>query len=227
MITTKPSSFYPLMECRQITYDILRRGFLEEPSLEFLAIFNGEQIDSLFPFVGDSEDMDEGVTLLKQFCIENNLISENLFNLIHWDYTRMFIGPNELPAPPWESTYLNKERLLFQEETLKVRNAYLKYAFIPKYYGQEADDHLGLELDFMFQLTQMAMDELEKGNESDFIQILTDQKAFLEEHLLRWVPTLSDKILESAQTDFYRGMALILKGFLFLDLLALNELLDK
>lgn len=62
----------------------------------------------------------------------------------------MFIGPRELPAPPWESSYLNEDKLLFQEETLQVRMSYLKYNFIPKNYPHEADDHIALELDFMY-----------------------------------------------------------------------------
>lgn len=39
-------------------------------------------------------------------------------------YTKLFIGPAKLPAPPWESVYATGEPLLFQESTLAVRDAY-------------------------------------------------------------------------------------------------------
>lgn len=222
----KSNPVLPLLECRLQAFDVLRRTFLEEPTMKFLAEFKEEEMVATFPFACESEYMVKGVELLNQFIMNNNLSCEKVHNSLHWDYTRMFIGPYELPSPPWESAYLTEERLLFQEVTLNVRRAYLKYSFLPKDFGHEADDHLGLELDFMFQLTQLAINELEKENIAGYLQILQDQKSFLEEHLLKWVPALSDKVVESATTDFYEGMALILKGYLFLDLKALQELLD-
>jgi TorA maturation chaperone TorD len=217
---------YPLLECRLITFDVLKQTFLVEPTLEFLSRFQKEDLADIFPFASESEYISKGVNCLENFISSNDLSSKTVHNDLHWDYTRMFIGPYELPAPPWESVYLNEERLLFQEGTLNVRRAYLKYFFLPKDFGHEADDHLGLELDFMFQLTKLAIDELKIGNFVEYHKILEDQKAFLEEHLLKWVPAFSEKVVESAHTDFYRGMALILKGFLLLDLKALYELLD-
>lgn len=216
----------PLLECRLIAYDALRRTFFEEPSLGFLSRFQEEKLTDIFPFASESEHISKGINVVEHFAANNDLSSDNIHNGLHWDYTRLFIGPYELPAPPWESAYLNDDRLLFQEETLNVRRAYLKYSFLPKDFGHEADDHLGLELDFMFQLTQLAISKLEKENVAEYLQILHDQKSFLEEHLLKWVPALSEKVVESAHTEFYRGMALILKGFLYIDLNALQELLD-
>ncbi|WP_083244565.1 molecular chaperone TorD family protein [Bacillus halotolerans] len=28
---------------------------------------------------------------------------------LYKDYTHLFIGPNSIPAPPWESVYLDRE----------------------------------------------------------------------------------------------------------------------
>lgn len=225
-MTEREKSMLPLLECRLIAYDALRRTFLEEPTKGFLSQFQEENLTDVFPFSSECEYIAKGIDVLEHFVSNNDLTSDNIHNGLHWDYTRLFIGPYELPAPPWESAYLNEERLLFQEETLNVRRAYLKYSFLPKDFGHEADDHLGLELDFMFQLTQLALSELGKENVTEYLQILHDQKSFLEGHLLKWVPALSEKVVESAHTDFYRGMALILKGFLSIDLKALQELLD-
>ncbi|MCB8816455.1 molecular chaperone TorD family protein [Desulfosporosinus shakirovi] len=74
------------------------------------------------------------------------------------EYTRLFIGPTKLPVPPWESVYVSKERLLFQESSLKVRQrqCYLNYNFLPAKYRSEADDHIALELDFMYNLSSLA-----------------------------------------------------------------------
>ncbi|WP_051015687.1 molecular chaperone TorD family protein [Desulfitobacterium dichloroeliminans] len=39
---------------------------------------------------------------------------------------------------------------------MNVRRAYLKYKFLPSNYPHEADDHIGLKLDFMAHLSQLA-----------------------------------------------------------------------
>jgi putative dimethyl sulfoxide reductase chaperone len=216
----------PLVEVRKYLYDILRWSFLKEPTLND-ALFVKEMVSlTEVPFKEESLLISNGVSQIKNFFSQNDINDGEVYSALHWDYTRLFIGPYELPAPPWESAYLNKERLLFQEETLKVRQFYLKYSFLPVEFGHEADDHLGLELDFMFRLNELALEAMGRENHEEVLQLLNDQKLFLEEHLLKWVPQLADKVVENANTDFYRGMAKVLKGFLLLDLRALNELLE-
>lgn len=216
----------PLVEVRKNIYDVLKWTFLKEPTRDDVKFMNETCNSDEFPFSLESPMILEGVNQVKAYCSQNDVASEKAYSDLHWDYTRLFIGPYELPAPPWESTYLNKEHLLFQEETLKVRRSYLKYSFLPIEFGHEADDHLGLELDFMFRLNELALEAARQENYDEFMQLLTDQKSFLEEHLLKWAPQLAEKVVEHANTDYYRGMAKILKGFLILDLLALNELLS-
>ena len=41
-----------------------------------------------------------------------------------YDFNSLFIGPDVLKAPPYESCYLNPERTLMQAETLRVRAKY-------------------------------------------------------------------------------------------------------
>jgi TorA maturation chaperone TorD len=216
----------PLLETRVFVYDVLRRTFLEEPTQEMLAVIMDNKFTETFPFTEENEEIREGIGQIASFLQKHDLRSEDEYNNLHWDYTRMFIGPDKLPAPLWESSYLNKDRLLFQEQTLEVRQAYLKYQFLPKHFKQEADDHLGLELDFMYQLSELSLNYLQQQNFAKFREVLEDQKMFLRGHLLKWVPELIQKISASANLDFYPGMAKILNGYLTIDLEALEELLD-
>ena len=48
-------------------------------------------------------------------------------------------------------------------------------------------------------------------------QNLAKQKEFLETHLLNWVPQMAADMKRFAKTDFYRGLACMLEGFLTLD----------
>lgn len=214
----------PLLEARTFAYDMLRRTFLQEPSREYLALIGSEGFLNAFPFQDDDGLILDGIGQVQKFVTKNDLLSESAYDRLRWDYTRLFIGPNKLPAPPWESVYVLKERLLFQEVTLQVRQSYLEYGFLPKAYRQEADDHVGLELDFMYQL---AMLTCASGSKLVLNKLLEDQKMFLTGHLLRWVPDFSRCVAENAQTGFYQGMAKILHGFLLLDRQALTELMAE
>lgn len=206
-------------EIRSFAYDLLRCFFLEEPRKDLLRSLQSLDMNN-FPFVRDSTLIKEGVDEVSTFFHQYDI--DTVFDELHWDYTRMFIGPYEIPAPIWESAYLNKDRLLFQEETLKVRLAYLKYNFLPKNFGNEADDHLGLELDFLFQLNLLTM---KAEDEQCKKELILDQINFLENHLLKWVPLLKGNILSCAKFDFYKGMVKILQGFLEIDKSCLEDLL--
>ena len=54
---------------------------------------------------------------------------------------------------------------------------------------------------------------------------LRDSRKFLQEHLTKWISDFSRDIQKYALTEFYRGAAIILKGFIFEDLNLLNEII--
>lgn len=218
-----------VLHARKYAYDILRRFFIEEPVQEYLKIFVQQKMAEHFPFVNDSEGISEGVRNIKEYLANfDPVYNRDDFEALHWDYTRMFIGPFELPAPPWESVYVRKDRLLFQKHTLEVRNIYKKYGFAVKEQNFEADDHIGLELDFMYHLNDICLRQVENNGDLDWSNVkhlLGEQKSFLEKHLLMFVPEFADNVIEHADTDFYRGLAKILKNYLHMDAEMLNELL--
>ena len=74
------------------------------------------------------------------------------------------------------------------------------------------EDHLALELAFM--------DHLIGENDTKH------QQAFLESHLLNWVPDFVADIDRYARQDFYKAVGLITLGFLKLDLSLLSGLND-
>lgn len=213
-----------LIEVRTFAYDLLRRVFLEEPTKELTAQFE-DGIINFFPFKEEHPELKDGIGLVNKYFETFEMNKD--FEKLHWDYTRMFIGPHELPVHIWESSYVNKYGLLFQEETLRVRRLYQSYGLETVQQGREADDHLGLELDFMYHLSELARISVKKEDMNELNKILNDQDYFLRIHLLNWTPDFRDKVLENAETDFYKGMARILNGFLEIDKSCLEELSIK
>ncbi|BBB89587.1 MAG TPA: molecular chaperone TorD family protein [Methylomusa anaerophila] len=227
MIQSQPQweHIHPALDVRIFAYDFLRRIFLEEPSAIYLKTIVKAGLMEDFPFSRESEMIGRGVCQVADYLREYDVLNEKIYDRLRWDYTKLFIGPYQLPAPLWESAYLSEERLLFQESTFAVRCAYFQYGFLPRNYRQEADDHLGLELDFMYQLACLAR-EKSNAQSPEIREILRDSKLFLKNHLLNWVPALARDIRQHAGTGFYQGMAAILDGYLQIDLEALGELIN-
>lgn len=217
-----------ILKARQFIYDILARFFVEEPSREYLEYFVENDLISLMPFVEDSKDMENATEYIKKYLNEHDVINNNDdYENLHWDYTRMFIGPLELPAPPWESVYVRKDHLLFQENTIAVQRKYEEFGFVIRDQNMEAEDHVGFELDFMFHLNELCIEAIEKAEPnalSHLYYLIDQQEKFLENHLLVFVPEFSERVIESAETQFFKGMAKLLHAYLKLDRVILHEI---
>jgi TorA maturation chaperone TorD len=122
----------------------------------------------------------------------------------------------------WESVYLTESHLVFQEQTLQVREWYRRFGLQMERLHREPDDHIGLELSFIAHLASRAVQAIDEVDEASLDSLLQAQREFLSEHLLRWGPAWAKLVKKHAQTDFYRALAHLTHG----TLLALVEELE-
>lgn len=221
-----PDEFVALLESRVFAYQLLSRAFIAEPTPEYVRALGAGGAVRFFPFGTESERIERGTAELSRYLNVPDNMGDDGFAGLLWDYTRLFIGPARPEASPNESVYLTEDRLLLQEQTLAVRRAYLCYGYMASTQLREPDDHIGLELDFMNQTCRLAMAEAEVGRKTSLIRIFRDQLDFLEEHLLTWGFAFSADVESFAQTGFYRGLVLLLAGFLETDRIILQELVS-
>lgn len=137
--------------------------------------------------------------------------SEAYAQQLTFDYQRLFVGPGPVLAPPWESIYRTKEKLLFGEPDDAVRKIYHREGLVVN--QAEPADHIALELAFMARLGTRAQENRENAAE-----LLTLQYVFLKEHLLSWVPDWQKDVTNHAQTHFWAGLAMITQGWMLHDL---------
>jgi TorA maturation chaperone TorD len=219
-----------ILLAREYAYDILRRVFVEEPSREYLAVFMKNGMLDIFPFLNDSAGMKVGTAQIQEYFEHLDPVNnESDFENLHWDYTRMFVGPFELSCPPWESVYVRKDRQLFQQTTLEVRKEFMKYGFASSSQYMEAEDHIGLELDFMYHLNHLCIKIANNegiGPAEELQELLQVQQQFLQQHLLAFVPEFTQRVAENADTLFFKGAARLLNHFLEMDSEVLKELLS-
>ena len=210
---------------RCIIYQLLKGVFGQEPNLQLLQTITDEFTLEVLDLFLDEEQL---APFREQFSQLSKALSsdgEAVIDKIKSEYVYLMLGPGKLPAPPWESVYVNKARVIFQESTLKVREAYLEYDLLPAEYPHVADDHLAIELDFMSRLGEMGQESFDKGDMQQLRKILSSQKAFLDNHLLVWIGDFAELIQSSKTNHFYPQMALLTKALLFADRDVLEELL--
>ena len=205
-------------------YILLRHVFGHEPNREMLKAVTSDHTCEAMELISDG---DEFVPYIERFAELRQAVSndpEAVLDALKSEYTYLLIGPNKLPAPPWESVYITKERLILQESTMRVRRAYLKYQLLPAEYPHVADDHIAMELDFMARLAQMSQKSLDEGDMEKLETLLADQSAFLDEHLLKWVGAFAEEIQGAKTRHLYPQMVLLTERFLRNDRNLLDEL---
>jgi putative dimethyl sulfoxide reductase chaperone len=174
-----------------------------------------QEIFNELPFGDGQPESEAGASLLQVWTsrLKENFADQD-FEELKADYTRLFLGPGKVLAPPWESVYYSEERLLFQEQTLKVRTWYRRFGLESEKIHNEPDDHIALELAFLTHLAGLGLQALHEDDREAFQGYLDVQRQFLNEHPLRWAPIWQQEVDKHAHTDFYRGLALLVVGAL-------------
>ncbi len=216
-----------VLEARGFAYGLLVQAFLAEPSRSLIPSLAAMDAANLFPYADQPGPIQQGVAELAAYLSDAGNTTSEAYDRLLWDYTRMFIGPARLQAPPYESAYRTADRLLFQPETLSVREIYRGYGLMSARLGSEPDDHIGLELQFLCETCHMAAEMASADEMVGLDQVLRDQRHFLDEHLLPWAHRFASDIAASAETGFYRAMGQLLSGYLAIDRQILDELLQE
>ena len=133
------------------------------------------------------------------------------------EYARLFIGPGK-HISPHESVHHKREDgrwgQLWGPSTAEVKkiieSAGLSYQ--SEYTG--LPDHISVELEFMQQVTLAEEKAWEDGDKDQALACLENEKKFIEKHLAEWIPDFCDKVINGAESPFYRVMAELTKKFI-------------
>lgn len=203
------------LEARALTYKIISELFINPPNVELIRLINQEKLFESLPLEPKTEEFQQGLLKLKLWCNSINAGSwDNIAMQLNNDFNRLFVGPNHLLAPPWESVYRTEERLTFDRITLDVREFYRRHDLEFILINKEPDDHFGIELEFMATLINRQVHHLENNQFEAASFLMKEQETFLRLHLTKWTPQFTDCIIKNAQTDYYQGLALIANDFI-------------
>lgn len=201
-----------IFKARQYFYQFIQVLFFEPVSKEMLGQL---QNDSSLAELKNLEEAGEYLYQFFSHATASELQTEKE------EFYRLFIGPETILTPPWESVYRSKEGLLFEETTFQVREHYHRHnlEFIRE--NQEPDDHIAIELEFILHLNQLCLQNLDNNQ---LHKLINHQIEFHEQHMQQWIPAFTTKILNHTDSLLYKGAALLLRDFTVSDYHSLLEI---
>ena len=203
--STELTAAAPALDAQTLLLDLLRRLFLNGPNRSMAdALKATAAVDDWPPAIA------EALRRMRAAVAARGDGDEALLDL-EVEFTRLTIGPLEIPAMPYASFYLSPSGALMTDDTLDVRRRYLEAGVAVRELGRTPDDHLGVELEFLHFLTLQAAQAEARGDEAACFQALARREAFLREHAARWMPALADAFDGATQEPAFRAAAALLR----------------
>ena len=210
-----------LLAGRAYVFSALHRLLGSEPTKELLdAVGSSESMEAVRLFESADSDAPEKLRNVLLSCHEAEL------DRVKDEYTRLFLGPDKLIAPPWESCYTAKERALFQESTLHVGSWYQQYSYVPSGYPSHPDDHISLMMHFLALTTERAKACFEMDLACGYKSLLEGQKLFEKNHILNWMDAYCEDMGKSDTKMLYPQLVCAMAEFVRYDQQAISELME-
>jgi len=202
-----------LMENRAYMYRLLGRIYKQEVDQELFS-----QLSTLhFNSECDEGELSEGYHQFEAFFKKTYL---DALTDLAVDYAKVFLGAGIAEgtvAYPYESVYTSPEHLVMQKARDQVLDLYREFGLDKEENLDIFEDHLGLELEFMAFLCKEGKEALHCEDYEKVEALLQTQSLFLEKHLLNWISPFCDDILKCSESEFYKAVAKMTRGYLTLE----------
>jgi TorA maturation chaperone TorD len=213
MSDSKPSG--ETLLAASLTFGVLGKALYRELDNEELDQLLKTRVFTEIPFGEGQADSQKGIKELSDWTEENaDGLSQDSCNDIRHDFLYLFVGVGRPLAAPWESTYCNESRTMFEKQTLQVRDWYKEYGLMIGRKNKEPDDQIGYELSFIAHVAHVASEASKSGDRVELEDLLDAIRDFLCQHLLRWAFIWSTRVQKNARSNFYKGLALLVSGSL-------------
>ncbi len=220
-------------EDRSRIYLLLSAFYMQRPRDEFVRkIKSDEFIQNLKNALSEDESkmkfgISDGLKILDMFInsikdMPEPEVAENLAV----DFTRLFRGIKKGygPPPPYESVWRGEGKVMGEWAQKVLENYYA--SGIGMDMEDELPDYIGIELKFMAILSYHEKERYRGHNIQEVKRFVRIQQEFMNEHIQQWIPEFCNRVAEEATSSFYKGCALLTKGFLEIDMEKLKENLN-
>ena len=196
-------------------YALISRLIMQEVDERLLeSIEKDENILAFFPTYEKWEKR-------KKYKSRKDLIEREL----NVDFTNLFL----LHLIPYESFYKRDDQMMEtggENPVMQFFNEYDYRVALDKARVMSVD-HLGVELEFMYKLTEAELKALEAGDFVGAGEIAKVEYDFMKNHIVTWAPLFLINVKAEAGTAFYFDLADLAIEFILSDFEYLTELKNK
>ena len=187
----------------------LSRLFWNVPTAELLNAY-GDVLEAW----GDCDDLEPLVCRLGNE-LADILNAEDGLRRLSIDYTGLFCSTRDGAPFPYESVYEDGERLLMRPVRDEVLAAYVDNGYQPMASdGNEPEDHLSLELDFIAWLMDAEASAEDVGDDARAAALHAVREAFAAKHPAKWAPSFAKEVEEQAELPVYPAAAALVAALL-------------
>ena len=221
-----------IARARAALFAFLNMHFMNLPDQNFVNHIRSDNFRSALEDLqsdADESNLKTGAGLMLNHVRASSELNVNdLSNELGVDRTRLYrgISPSYGPPPPYEAVWTKKSPSV-TAVLQAIAGIYKEDGMAISPDAKDRLDYVGVELDYLYQLATREAASWDLGDEEKARQLLDRQNIFLHEHLGDWLPAFVDKALPMAQTDFYRGHLIMLRGLVAEEQERLHALVDE
>lgn len=189
--------------------------FLSACYYEPCAEFSEERLfDSI---VGMAKQVDEKLAV-RAMELRDAFAGDDLETLLV-DYTRLFLGPMQVLASPYESSWVGSPSASPEDPEPDVAGLYAQAGFEIDPNVRERPDHIAIELEFLYALCFGIVSAQSPAVQANTVTL---RKTLLTEHLASWLPRFDAAVQAAAQSKFYRALSMFTEELLAAEMASLS-----
>jgi|GEM_PF-541074 len=229
-VSTELKLFGDIAEKRSSAYQLLSSVYCRIPDRKLLTVlFLPETINFLDQKTKATDDINEvmidGFKFINKFAVESaGKDLDFILQELAIEYTRLFKGikVGYGPEPPYEAVYHKRNNRADQDLLREISHYYRQLGI--SYNLKERPDYIGLELDLMRYFAEQESRAWQEDLQDKAFKYLKEEKYFLEEHLSCWVPEFCEIMFEQSKHYYFKGIALLTRGYIADDRKYLQEI---
>lgn len=208
-----------ISKLRAETYQWFAQLFSQELEREMIEVYQDGALNTicnLFIEVGLSLEVERLKVAIEALADLDNPELE-----LRADFAACFLLDESSGAMPYASLYLDEEGMMYSEAERKMRELLSKSGLEILESFKEPSDHLAIYLSLMHKWCRQLRREVTK--EAHVLSYLHNeylaQKSFVDEGILRWLPSWNDRLsrIANCKTDFYQALGALLLAYVMAD----------
>jgi putative dimethyl sulfoxide reductase chaperone len=128
-------------------------------------------------------------------------------------YTRLFLGPPEMLAPPYASFYLDRGRGVMGPSTVEIMKLYGAAGLVLDNDFDQTPDHVSVMLEFLYYLAFREDIAAARNDLEEKARFEEKKLYFLNTYVTTWIPRFCAKITSADEHPFYTGLGKCLDAF--------------